>query len=166
MDIILKGKVWQFGDNVTTDYMAPGFAMDYPWEERKKFILHIHKHFAEDFQTGDMIVAGSNFGCGSSREIAPVDLKRLGVGCIVAESFARIFFRNCIAIGLPVLPCIGVSGIFEEGDILEIDFENAEVKNPKTGKVLSGSQLSPELINIVKHGGILPLLESEKPLST
>ena len=165
MSTILRGRVWKFGDNVTTDYMAPGFAMDYPWEERKKFILHVHKHFSEEYQTGDVIVAGNNFGCGSSREMAPADLKRLGIGCIAAGSFARIFFRNCIAIGLPVLPCKGVLEIFEEGDILELDFEKAKIKNLKTGKILEGLPLSPDLINIVKHGGILSLLESEKTLS-
>lgn len=161
MSIMITGKVWKFGDDITTDYMAPGFALKYPWEERKKHILHIHKAFTEGCQSGDVIVGGKNFGCGSAREEAPADLKQLGIGCVVADSFARIFFRNCVAVGLPVMACKGVSEIFEEGDQLELDFENARVKNLSTGKEIKGPQLPQDLINIVKHGGILALLKSE-----
>ena len=160
MSIIVRGKVWKLGNNISSDYIAPGFAIDKPWEERKKHILHIHKAFTEGFQPGDVLVARNNFGCGSAREEAPADLKKLGIGCVVAESFGRIFFRNSIAIGLPVMACRGVSEIFEEGDILELDFENARVKNLTSGKELQGPPLAPDLINIVKNGGIVALLKS------
>ena len=103
MGIIVRGKVWKFGDHINTDYMSPGFGREEPWEIRKKYILHIHKAFTEGCQPGDVIVAGNNFGCGSSREAAPANLKKLGIGCVVAESFGRIFFRNCIAVALPVM---------------------------------------------------------------
>ena len=162
MSIIVRGEVWKLGDNVSTDYIAPGFALDKPWEERKKHILHTHKAFAEGFQPGDVLVARNNFGCGSNREEAPADLRRLGAGCVVAESFDRTFFRNSIAIALPVMACRGVSEIFEEGDILELDFENARVKNLTSGKEIQGPPLVQDLINIVKKGGIVALLKSDK----
>jgi 3-isopropylmalate/(R)-2-methylmalate dehydratase small subunit len=158
MGLIITGKVWKFGDHISTDYIAPGFAKDYPWEKQKHYILHIHKGFSEGCQPGDVIVAGKNFGCGSSREGAPANMKKLGIGCIVAESFGRIFFRNCIANALPVLAMQGVSDLFKEGEELELDFENSQVRNRTTGKTLQGPALVPELIEIVKSGGLLASL--------
>jgi 3-isopropylmalate/(R)-2-methylmalate dehydratase small subunit len=123
--------------------------------------LHIHKTFTEECRPGDVIVAGNNFGCGSSRETAPDNLKKLGIGCIVAESFGRIFFRNSIAIALPVMACKGVSTLFAEGDQLELDFEKAWVKNLTKGNEIKGPALSSDLIRIVQAGGILALLKQE-----
>ena len=161
MRMIMRGKVWKFGDHISTDYMAPSFGMEESWEERKRHILHIHEAFTRECKPGDVIVAGKNFGCGSSRESAPANLKRLGIGCVVAESFGRIFFRNCMAIALPALPFKGVSGLFEEGDQLELDFENAVVKNLSKGNNLKGVPLSPELVQIVRKGGLLAFLGSQ-----
>jgi 3-isopropylmalate/(R)-2-methylmalate dehydratase small subunit len=161
MGIIIKGKVWKFGDNINTDYMAPSFNVDAPWEVRKKTILHIHKAFTEEAQPGDVIVAGNNFGCGSSRENAPTNLKRLGIGCVVAESFGRIFFRNCIAVALPVLAVKGVADLFEEGETLKLDFEHSLVKNVSTGKEMQGKPLTPDLISIVQNGGMLAMMKQE-----
>lgn len=161
MSIIVTGKVWKFGDDVNTDYMAPSFDLGATLEQQKKRILHIHKGFVEGCRPGDVIVAGRNFGCGSSRENAPHNLRMLGIGCVVAESFGRIFFRNCIAIALPVMACKGVSALFEEGDQLELDFENSIVKTLTRSKELKGPMLSSDLINIVKKGGILQTLKVE-----
>lgn len=161
MSIIIKGKVWRFGDNINTDYMAPSFAVDAPWEERKKAILHIHKAFTEEARPGDVIVAGKNFGCGSSRETAPVNLKRLGIGCVIAESFGRIFFRNCIAVAFPVLAIPGVADLFEEGETLELDFDHSLVRNCSTGKEVEGKPLTQDLINIFHNGGLLAMLKNE-----
>jgi 3-isopropylmalate/(R)-2-methylmalate dehydratase small subunit len=161
MSIIVTGKVWKFGDHINTDYMAPSFNANLLWEQAKKNILHIHPAFTEAAQPGDVIVAGKNFGCGSSRESAPANLKKLGIGCVVAESFGRIFFRNSIAIALPVMACEGISTAFEEGDELELDFDHAVVTNLTRGTALQGPPLAPDLINIVTHGGILPLLMRE-----
>jgi len=161
MAIMITGKVWKFGDDVNTDYMAPIFGMGVSPEEMKKQILHIHSGFVEGSQAGDVIVAGRNFGCGSSRENAPMNLKLLGIGCVVAESFGRIFFRNCLAIAFPVMACKGVYDLFEEGDQLEMDFENSRIKNLSTGEELKAPALSPDLINIVKSGGILEILKGE-----
>lgn len=161
MSINVKGKVWKFADNMNTDFMAPSFSKMLPWEEQKKTILHVHHDFTENFREGDVIVAGHNFGCGSSRESAPANLKRLGVGCVVAESFGRIFFRNSIAIAFPVLACPGVSEAFAEGDQLELDFENATVRNLTRGTELTSSPLPADLVGIVAAGGILEVLKQE-----
>lgn len=161
----IKGRVWKFGDNINTDYMAPSFSRHLPWEEARKSILHIHPGFVAGHQPGDVIVAGGNFGCGSSREGAPRNLKRLGIACVVAESFGRIFFRNSIAIALPVLVCKGISRAFEEGDELEMDLAGAVVRNLSRGLELQGMPLSPDLIKIVTGGGILASLQAETKAS-
>ena len=161
MSILVKGKVWKFGDNINTDFMAPSFSKMLPWEERKKTILHVHRDFTENFREGDVIVAGHNFGCGSSRELAPANLKQLGVGCVVAESFGRIFFRNSIAIAFPVLACPGVSDAFAEGEELELDFENAVARNRTRGTELKSATLPADLVSIVAAGGILEVLKKE-----
>ena len=161
MGMVLTGRVWKFGDNISTDYMAPSFGMEQPWELRRKSILHIHETFPEECQPGDAIVAGKNFGCGSSREEAPSNLKRLGISCVVAESFGRIFFRNCMAIAFPATVCKGVSGLFEERNRLELHFETSLVRNLTTGKEMKGWDLPPDLLEIVKEGGILASLKRE-----
>ena len=109
----------------------------------------------------DVIVAGENFGCGSSREAAPANLKRLEVGCVVAESFGRIFLRNSIAIAFPVLICKGITQAFEEGDRLELDFDRSLVRNLTRGTEIAGTPLPPELVRIVAAGGMMQLLKQE-----
>jgi 3-isopropylmalate/(R)-2-methylmalate dehydratase small subunit len=156
---IIKGKVWKFGDNVNTDYMDPGFAHNTPWEELKKVVLHIHPAFTREAKPGDVIVAGKNWGCGSSREAAPANLKRLGMGCVVAESFGRIYFRNSIAIAFPGIVCPSVAEAFEEGDELELDLESALVRNITKGKKLHGEPLSQDMLAIIAKGGIIPALK-------
>ena len=162
MEIIVTGKVWKFGDHINTDYMAPSFGRDEPWEKRKKYILHVHKAFTESCKPGDVIVGGYNFGCGSSREAAPSNLKQLGIGCVVAESFGRIFFRNCIATALPVMACKGISMLFSEGDQLELNLDSSIVKNLSTRQEIKGPDLPTELLDIVREGGILSLLKKER----
>lgn len=158
---VVKGKVWKFGDNVNTDAMAPGFAFKAPWEELKKVILHIHPKFTREAKPGDVIVAGKNWGCGSSREQAPANLKRLGMGCVLAESFGRIYFRNSIALAFPSLVCPGVSEAFDEGDELELELESARVRNTTNGKELQGEPLSPDMLAIIAAGGIIPTLKEK-----
>lgn len=157
----ITGKVWRFGNDINTDYMAPSFSKDLDWEQQAKSILHIHQGFTAGFQVGDVIVGGNNFGCGSSREAAPANLKRLGVGCVVAESFGRIFYRNAIAIAFPVLVCPGISNAFEEGDMLELDFSKSEVVNINSELRLKGAELPEDLLRIVAAGGILQMLKAE-----
>jgi len=159
MAMIVRGKVWKFGDDINTDLMDPGFARAGGWEMTRKYILHIHPKFNAEVQPGDIIVGRRNYGCGSSRETAPSNLKRLGIGAVIAESFGRIFFRNCIAVALPILQCSGVTEFFSEGDIAELDLEKAVIKNVTTGKELKGIALSKEMIEIISKGGILPTLK-------
>jgi len=161
MSVVITGRAWKFGDDINTDYMSPGFVKNQPWEIVKKSILHIHPGFTAGFKPGDVIVAGENFGCGSSREAAPANLKRLGVGCVVAESFGRIFLRNSIAIAFPVLICHGISAAFEEGEELELDFDHSRVSNRTRGTAISGTPLPAELMRIVAAGGMIELLKKE-----
>jgi 3-isopropylmalate/(R)-2-methylmalate dehydratase small subunit len=157
----IRGRVWKFGDDINTDYMAPGFVKNQPWELQKKAILHVHAGFTAGFKPGDVIVAGDNFGCGSSREAAPANLKKLEVGCVVAESFGRIFLRNSIAIAFPVLICKGITKAFEEGEELELDFAQSLAKNVTRGTEIRGTPLPPELVRIVAAGGMMQLLKQE-----
>lgn len=159
MDVI-KGRVWKFGDNVDTDVISPSKYMEAPMEEQVKHVMEeINPRFPREVKPGDIIVAGRNFGCGSSRETAPDLIKRLGIAAVVAESFARIFFRNSVAIGLPILVCPKVSEAFEEGDTLELDLEKATVKNTTKNITLKGEPLSPDMLKVLEKGGITPLLK-------
>ncbi|UCC16538.1 MAG: 3-isopropylmalate dehydratase small subunit [Dehalococcoidales bacterium] len=158
MDLI-KGKVWQFGDNINTDVIIPGRYMNTPLEEMKTHALEmVNPRFPLDVEKGDIIVGGKNFGCGSSREEAVTVLKANGVAAVICESFARIFFRNAISTGLPVIVCPGVSDSFKENDTLELDLEDATVTNINLQTVLSCESLSEELKEILSKGGILSIL--------
>ncbi|MDI6753734.1 MAG: 3-isopropylmalate dehydratase [Thermodesulfobacteriota bacterium] len=158
---IIRGRVWKFGDNVDTDVITPGIYVDAPMEEMKKHVLEaLNPRFAQEVSAGDILVAGKNFGCGSSRETAPDALKALGVAAVVAESFARIFFRNAIGIGLSVLPCPGVASLFQGGEEAELDILQAKVKNLSAGATLNGQPLHGDILEILSRGGTLPLLKS------
>lgn len=159
MDFIVRGKVWKFGDDINTDLMDPGFARSGGWEMTRKYILHIHPKFNAEVQPGDIIIGGRNYGCGSSRETAPSNLKRLGIGGVMAESFGRIFYRNCIAVALPILQVAKVGEMFTEGDTAEIDLEKAVVRNLTTGKERKGNPLAPMMLEIMAQGGILESLK-------
>lgn len=155
----IRGMVWKFGDNIDTDLITPGKYMDLPFEEMRKHVLEaVNPEFAAKVKAGDVIIAGTNFGCGSSRETAPQAIKALGVGAVVAESFARIFFRNAIAIGLPVISCPNVSKAFDNGDEAEVDIENAEVRNITKGITLKAIPLSEDIKKVILKGGVVPLL--------
>lgn len=156
----MRGKVWKFGNNVDTDAITPGKYMSAPEAELMKHVLEvINPRFAREVKPGDIIVAGSNFGCGSSRESAPAALKTLGIGAIVAESFARIFFRNSIAIALPVVTCPDVSDGFAEGDELRLDPASGKITNLTTGKTLNAQPLPEQMLEVLSKGGVVPLLK-------
>ena len=161
MSVVIKGKVWKFGDDVNTDAIAPAFAKNQPWELAKKSVLYMHRGFTEGFRPGDIIVAGHDFGCGSSREAAPANLKRLQVACVVAESFGRIFLRSSVAIAFPVLICPGVSRAFDEGDQLELDLDESLVKNLTRNTQVPGIPFPRELVRIIEAGGMMQLLRQE-----
>lgn len=158
----VKGRVRKFGDNIDTDVIAPGPFLQLPIEEMKKYTFSpIQPDFYKTVQEGDIIVAGNNFGCGSSREQATSVVKALGIRFIVSESIARIFFRNCIGLGIYPIISKGVSKIFEEGDEIEIDFTTGEIKNLKTGKKTSFEPLTGTPLEILESGGILSILKKK-----
>ncbi|MDK1011562.1 MAG: 3-isopropylmalate dehydratase small subunit [Actinomycetota bacterium] len=158
----LVGRVWRFDHDISTDVLSPGqFAVD-PVEVRKLHVLEsVNPSFASDVMPGDIVVAGRNFGCGSSRETAAENLKALGVACVVAESFARIFMRNAIALGLPVVVCPGAHDGFSDGDRIEIDLANGRIVNAENGAEFQGDSLPPEMRNILSAGGILAVLKNQ-----
>jgi 3-isopropylmalate dehydratase small subunit len=158
METVIRGRVWKFGHNVDTDVMAPWSSLGQPWEERRKLILHIRPGFVEQVRSGDIIVAGGNWGCGSSREHAPENLKRLGIAAVVAESFGRIYFRNSVAIAFPNIACPGVHDAFDEGDEMELDLATARVRNLTRGVELQGQPYTPEMLSILEKGGLLNVL--------
>jgi 3-isopropylmalate dehydratase small subunit len=156
----IKGRVRKFGDNIDTDTITPGTTLQLPVEEMKKHAFNpIHPEFYKTVKEGDMIVAGNNFGCGSSREQATMVVKEMGFRFVVCESMARIYLRNCIGLGVYPILCKGVSRMFEEGDEIEIDVERGELKNPRTGKTASFEPLSGTPLRILNAGGIIPILK-------
>ncbi|HQG31760.1 MAG TPA: 3-isopropylmalate dehydratase [Deltaproteobacteria bacterium] len=158
-----KGDVWKFGDNVDTDVIVPGQYLDAPITEIFPHVFEsINPAFAKEVKKGDIIVAGKNFGCGSSRENAPSALKEMGIGCIVAESFARIFFRNAVAIGLPVISCGDVSSRFQDHDHASVNLSKALIENTTRKTVTAANPLSEEMLRIIEKGGILNLLKEAK----
>lgn len=159
MNSHIKGKVWKFGHNIDTDVLAPWSSISASWEERKKDVLHIRPGFVDQVQPGDIILAGRNWGCGSSREQAAENVKKLGVAAVVAESFGRIFFRNAIALALPSVVCPGVHEAFEEGDELDLDLKTAVIENKTRNLRLQGHPYTDEMIEIIDKGGILEVLK-------
>jgi len=155
----IRGRAWVLGDDINTDLLAPGAFALAPLAERVRHTLEaVNPRFASDVQPGDVLIAGANFGCGSSREHAPEALQALGVGCVVAESLARIFLRSAVAIGLPVLVCPGVAAAFREGDPVEVDLAAGRVTNERTRTVLQASPLPEMMRELLAAGGVLPML--------
>jgi len=156
--MIIRGRVWKFGDNINTDLIYPGpYLKEFlPYDEMAKHAMEgVDPNFSKKVKKGDIIVAGRNFGCGSSREEAVTCLKAVGIGGILAESFARIFFRNAINIGLPVLECKGLLHKVKEGDLLEVDFKSGTIKNISTGEEIKTQPLPDFIIEILNKGGLL-----------
>ncbi len=154
--MIIAGRAWRFGDDVNTDLILPGRYLELtdPEEMARHAMEGVLPSFSERVKPGDIIVAGRNFGCGSSREHAPLALKHAGVGAIVAESFARIFYRNCINIGLPALQCHRISSEVMDGDDLEIDLNRGTLKNLRTGVRLQFTPLPNFIVKIITEGGL------------
>jgi 3-isopropylmalate/(R)-2-methylmalate dehydratase small subunit len=152
----ITGRVWKYGDDVNTDVIFPGkytYSISDPKEMAQHALEDLDPTFVANVQPGDIIVAGKNWGCGSSREQAVTCLKEAGVGAIVARSFARIYFRNCINKALPIATCDAVDGV-ESGDEVTIDFAAGTVTTP-TGDY-AFPPLSPEVMEILNTGGLIP----------
>ena len=154
--MIIKGTVKLLGNDIDTDLIAPGPLMG---KGEERFLQHLSNVFA--LRESQVIVAGRNFGCGSSREQAPAILKRSGIGCIVAKSFGRIFFRNSINIGLPVLICKKAADVLSEGDEIEVDLVEGTVTDANRGEVIPGEKLPDFLLEVLEAGGIIAQLKRE-----
>jgi len=153
----MKGKCWKFADDVNTDEIIPARYLN--TTDEAELASHCMEdadpEFTRKARAGDVMVAGRNFGCGSSREHAPIAIKAFGIGCVVAESFARIFFRNCINIGLPIAECPDAARDATEGDELEVDFEAGRITNHGTGKQYAFPPFPDEIRRIIEAGGLM-----------
>ncbi len=155
-------RAWKFGDDINTDAITPGrytVTLDKSRLGEIAFIEY-RPEFAKEVKQGDIVVAGRNFGCGSSREHSPVALKAAGVGAVVAKSFARIFFRNSINIGLPILICADTDMI-DDGDELEMDVRTGLIRDVTKGKEIQAEPLPDFVMKIVQQGGLVPFLRDE-----
>jgi len=154
----LQGNVWKYGDNIDTDVIIP--ARYLVTTDPKVLAAHcmedLDQRFAQAVQPGDIIVGGSNFGCGSSREHAPIAIRGAGVSCIIAESFARIFFRNAINIGLPILESPAAARESEPGDALTVDLASGTITNQRTGRSYRAAPYPPVVLDIIGAGGLVP----------
>ena len=155
---MIAGSVVKFGDDVNTDVILPGKYLVLtlnPQELAKHAMEGLDPNFAEKVEDGAILVTGKNFGCGSSREEAPTALKHAGVKCVLAESFARIFYRNAINIGLPVLECPGIPRRVEEGDELAVDLKAGEIRNRSKNVTLHATKLPEFILEILDDGGLI-----------
>lgn len=158
----LSGSAWVYGDNVDTDVIIP--ARYLTTSDPEKLAPHcmddLDASFAGSVKPGDVIVAGGNFGCGSSREHAPIAIKASGVSCVVAGSFARIFFRNAINIGLPILECPEAVSRTSKGDAIEIDLATGRIENRTNGEIFSARPIPAFLQNLFDVGGLVPYVRA------
>ena len=164
METRFTGKAFVFGKNIDTDQIYPGrFVELTEVEDIKKYAMYgADEEFTKKFVAGDIIVAETNFGCGSSREHAAITLKAVGVGAVIAESFGRIFFRNAINLGIPAIVCKGIASNVAEGDKISVDLKSGEIKNLTSGTTFKAVPMSPYIMNILEHGGIKPMLKAEQ----
>lgn len=158
----LEGKAFVFGNNVDTDQIYPGRFVEFTdVEDVAKYAMHgADPDFIHKVRPGDMMIGGTNFGCGSSREHAAITLKAVGIGAIIAESFARIFYRNAINLGLPLLICPSISQLIQTGDTLYVDMHSGEIRNQR-GVIAIAQPLSEYVLTILESGGIKSLIKAE-----
>jgi 3-isopropylmalate/(R)-2-methylmalate dehydratase small subunit len=155
--MLFRGRVWKFDDDIDTDVIIPArYLLTIDGKELAQHVMEdVDPTFAGKVQEGDIIVAGKNFGCGSSREHAPLAIKGAGVSVVIAKSFARIYYRNSINIGLPLVECPEAVDEAEDGDILEVDTTEGAIINVRTGKEYSAKPHAPYVQEIVKAGGLM-----------
>jgi 3-isopropylmalate/(R)-2-methylmalate dehydratase small subunit len=157
----ISGNVWKFGDGIDTDVIIPARYLTLPLEEMKSSAMApIRPRFAAAIMPGDVVVAGRNFGCGSSREQAPAVLQALGIKAIVAASFARIFFRNAVNLGLVVMEAPDLCNCAQEGELIEIEPASGTIYLPEKSMAISGTRLPDFLLAIVEAGGLIAYLHS------
>lgn len=159
MSNIIKGKVLKYGDDINTDIISPPQYMELGIEEASKYAMSgVDPEFSSKIKQGDILVAGRNFGSGSSRETSPLSLKYLGTGAIVAKFFARIFYRNAINVGIPVIECAETDKI-KEGDEIEIDIVNGMIYNTTAGEAYPCSKIPEHIMELITDGGLVENLK-------
>ena len=158
-----KGHVFKYGDNVDTDVIIPARYLNS--SDPKELALHcmedIDKDFVKNVKAGDIMVANKNFGCGSSREHAPISIKAAGVSCVIAETFARIFYRNAINIGLPIIECPEAAKAIEAGDEVEIDFDSGKIYDRTKGTEFQGQPFPEFMQKLIAAGGLVKYTNSK-----
>jgi 3-isopropylmalate dehydratase small subunit len=163
MSQILQGRAWVYGGDVDTDVIIPARYLNTsdPAQLAAHCLEDIDADFAKSVQPGDMIVAGENFGCGSSREHAPIAIKAAGTSCVIAESFARIFYRNAINIGLPILECPEAVAAAQKGDKLTVDLAAGTIANARTGETYQAVPFPPFVMDLIAAGGLVPYTRAQ-----
>ena len=158
-----RGRVFKYGENVDTDVIIPAryLNMTDPADLAKHCMEDIDKEFIRNVREGDIVVAGKNFGCGSSREHAPIALKAAGVSCVIAPTFARIFYRNAINIGLAIVECPEASERINGGDEVEVDFDTGIITDVTTGESFNGQAFPPFMQKIIDCGGLVNYINQE-----
>ncbi|WP_035766015.1 3-isopropylmalate dehydratase small subunit [Butyrivibrio sp. NC2002] len=159
-----RGSVFCFGDNVDTDVIIPARYLNTadPMELAAHCMEDIDKDFIKNVKKGDIIVANKNFGCGSSREHAPIAIKAAGVSCVIAETFARIFYRNAINIGLPIVECPDAAKEIKQGDVVNINFDTGVITDETTGKTFQGQAFPPFMQKIIDSEGLVNYINGKE----
>ena len=159
-----RGYVHKYGNDVDTDVIIPARYLNTsdPHELAAKCMIDIDADFVNKVKPGDIMVAGDNCGCGSSREHAPIAIKASGIACVVAKTFARIFYRNAINIGLPIIECAEAAEAINNGDEVEIDFDTGIIKDLTTGESFIGQAFPDFIKKIIKQGGLINYINAEK----
>lgn len=160
----LKGNAWKIGDDIDTDQIIPAqyLSSSDPEQLANHCLEVVIPQFAQKIKPGDIVVAGKNFGCGSSREHAPLALKAAGISCIIARSFARIFFRNSFNMGLPILECPEAVESTEQGDMLEVNLDTGEIRNQTKGKEFKAQGIPPFMQELIDAGGLMNYVKKKK----
>jgi 3-isopropylmalate/(R)-2-methylmalate dehydratase small subunit len=155
--MILKGRVWRFGNNIDTDAIIPARYLNTsdPDELAKHLMEDADKDFPEKVKAGDMIIAEANFGCGSSREHAPIAIRAAGIQAVIAKSFARIFYRNAFNIGLPIFESEEASNSIRDGDEIEVDADTGVIKNTTKGEEYTAKPIPPFMQELISAGGLI-----------
>ena len=161
---MVNARVFKYGDNVDTDVIIPARYLNAPSPEElaKHCMEDIDPEFTAKVQAGDVIVGGANFGCGSSREHAPIAIRACGVRCVIAASFARIFYRNAINIGFPILECPEAAADIQNGDRVSVDFDSGVIRDETTGRSYQAVAFPAFINRIIEHDGLLPYLKARQ----
>ena len=161
---MVNARVFKYGDNVDTDVIIPARYLNAPSPEElaKHCMEDIDPEFTAKVQAGDVIVGGANFGCGSSREHAPIAIRACGVRCVIAASFVRIFYRNAINIGFPILECPEAAAEIQNGDRVSVDFDSGVIRDETTGRSYQAVAFPAFINRIIEHDGLLPYLKARQ----